>query len=61
MSKIHNLVYDTEQRDLDLQTSSRPTEANLLQERIEYLEWEIQSLKAELKATIKDYNEESRK
>lgn len=58
MSRIHNLVYDTQQRDLDLQTSSKPTEANILQERIEYLEWEISSLRDELLATRLEYNKE---
>jgi hypothetical protein len=58
MSRIHNLVYDTQQRDLDLETSSKPTEVNILQERIEYLEWEISSLRDELLATRLEYNKE---
>jgi len=51
MSRIHNLVYDKQQRDLDLETSFKPTKANTLVERIEYLEWEISNLKDELKAS----------
>ncbi len=61
MSKIHNLVYDKQQKDLDILNSFVPTKANTLRERIEYLEWEISSLKKELRATIKEYNNEERK
>ncbi len=56
MSRIHNLVYDKQQRDLDLETSFKPIEDNVLLERIEYLEWEITSLKDELLATKLEYN-----
>ncbi len=58
MSKIHNLVYDKQQKKVDLMNSYSPSKANVLSERIEYLEWQISSLKAELEDTLIEYNKE---
>jgi len=58
MSKIHNLVYDKQQRDLESETSKVPSKAQVLKERLEYLEWEISSLVKEHSATLEEYDKE---
>ena len=59
MSKIGDYVLDLEQNKIkDLTYSKEPTKADVLAGHIEYLEWEIKSLKSELQATVKEYNKE---
>jgi len=55
MSKIKNLVYDEQQKQAfkDAKELSRQI---VLREHIEYLEWQVSSLKAELRTTVKELN-----
>jgi hypothetical protein len=55
MSKIHNLVYDEQQKQAFKDTKELSRRI-VLAEHIEYLEWQIQSLKGELQTVIKELN-----
>ena len=59
MSKIGDYNLELEEQKLrSLMYSKETTKADVLQEHIEYLEFELKSLKSELKATVKEYNRE---
>ena len=59
MSKIGDYVLSLEQNKIeDLMYSKEPTKADVLMGHIEYLEWELKSLKSELQYTVREYNKE---
>lgn len=55
MSKIQSLVYDEQQKEVFKDTKELSRRI-VLMEHIEYLEWQISSLKGELQTTIKELN-----
>jgi len=59
MSKIGDYNLELEEQELrSLMYSKEPTKADVLQGHIEYLEWELKSLKSELQYTVREYNRE---
>lgn len=59
MSRIGDYNLELEEQKLkSLMYSKEPTKADVLQGHIEYLEWELKSLKSELQYTVREYNKE---
>ena len=56
MSKIHNLVYDRQQKDLC--EAKMSLKARRLKDRIDYLDFEIESIMNERTDVVKAYRKE---